>query len=368
MRIYCPAFHTTSPHRPSFNTLNRKRMEVIQRCIRFHQLPQLLDLLHRLLRQRALAQPLNRLLQLRRPAGTNDNGIALLRIQRGMIHRPAVRQHHARLAGRLGNLLPLAQALNRAGLAVQLVVHVAAERGRVEAAGRLLGEQIVRVLGEEAAGERGVGVKGKPELAEDGEEVLLDGAGEGVVVALVDGGHDAALGLGVRVHLAHVGGQEVGEAEAGELTLAVQLLDGVDGLLDGGVVVGGVQVVDVDLVGLEQRERLGEAVGDGGAGECAAEEARRLGVDGEGLGRRDLAEALLAIDVDAGGVNVLDVVFVEDVYEGLEIFIREVADLVASKDVSWVGHVELNAVCRLWLWEVQVILGTGITGRGGSNT
>ena len=51
----------------------------------------------------------------------------------------------------------------------------------------------LRVFDEEAAGERGVGVEGDAELAEEREERLVGVAGDGVVVPLVDGGEDVGL-------------------------------------------------------------------------------------------------------------------------------------------------------------------------------
>lgn len=71
------------------------------------------------------------------------------------------------------------------------------------------------IFDEEAAGERGVGVEGDLELAEEREEVGFDVPYHGVVVSLVDRGEWVGVDFAYVVDLLYVGGFEVGEAELG---------------------------------------------------------------------------------------------------------------------------------------------------------
>ena len=59
-------------------------------------------------------------------------------------------------------------------------------------------------------------------MAEAGEEFLLDGAVEGVVDALVDGGLDPVVGAGDFADLGDFPGHVVGDAEVGEETAFVE--------------------------------------------------------------------------------------------------------------------------------------------------
>lgn len=75
------------------------------------------------------------------------------------------------------------------------------------------GREFVGRFDEEAAGERGVGVEGYAELAQEGEEGCLGVAADGVVVALVNCGKDVAVGGAVVVDGLDVGGEEAGDAK-----------------------------------------------------------------------------------------------------------------------------------------------------------
>ena len=65
------------------------------------------------------------------------------------------------------------------------------------------------------------------EFAEDGEERGFDVAGDGIVVALVDGGEDVVFGGAEGVDLFHGGGGEVGEAklDCGDVSIYSSRLD-----------------------------------------------------------------------------------------------------------------------------------------------
>ena len=70
-----------------------------------------------------------------------------------------------------------------------------------------------RVLDEETTSDGGVRVEAYFELAEEGEKVFFDLPGDGVIVALEDGGEDGpSSGLDI-VDLLDVRGFEVGETE-----------------------------------------------------------------------------------------------------------------------------------------------------------
>lgn len=65
-------------------------------------------------------------------------------------------------------------------------------------------------------------------------------AGDGVVVALVDGGEDGLVGALDGVDLLDACDGEVGDAEVRELSFVVELGDGGQGLFDGNAVIRGV--------------------------------------------------------------------------------------------------------------------------------
>ncbi len=135
---------------------------------------------------------------------------------------------------------------------------------------------------EQAAREHAVGGHADAELARDGQDPGLDGAGDERVLDLevadrVDGG-GAAQGVGA----------DLGEADVADVAGLDQLGDRADGLLDrhGGVQPGG--AVDVDVVGAQ----AAQGVGEGGL------DRRRAGVVAEPLAVRAALGAELHADPD----------------------------------------------------------------------
>ena len=90
----------------------------------------------------------------------------------------------------------------------------------VEAAWQVLvvrRSQVPRRLGQEAAGDGGVGVERDTESAKDREEIGLTSTCQKVVVALVDGGENRSVaGLDIVDDLSFCGG-EIGKTEVLEL-------------------------------------------------------------------------------------------------------------------------------------------------------
>lgn len=72
-------------------------------------------------------------------------------------------------------------------------------------------------------------------------------AGDGGVVALVDGWKDVVVLLAVVVGLAGLGRGEVGKTETGEDAGLMGFVDAGEGGADGRLEVGGVEVEDVEL-------------------------------------------------------------------------------------------------------------------------
>ena len=112
------------------------------------------------------------------------------------------------------------------------------------------------VAGEEAAGEDAVGGDADPELAAGGEDLLLDSAREERVLDLQ---------VGDRVHRVRATNRlrpDLGEADVADVARLHQLRDRADGLLDRHVGEDAAGPVDVDVVGAEPAERVGEEVLD----------------------------------------------------------------------------------------------------------
>ena len=219
------------------------------------------------------------------------------------MRNPAVRQLSLGNALLLRNLIPLLQPLAQRRLVVHARVH-AAERFLVEAANA--GVEVGGRLGQEAACERRVGVEYYAELAQDGEQLLLRVARDGVVVALVDFGERVAFGLGVVVDALDVGGGVVAEAETLEDALLVHLVDAGEGVFERNVWVGGVDVEDVELLDVDLLESLLCVLDNGVLARCVwSEAAGHLGVDCE-LGalllfaERDFGAGVYTRGVDGG--------------------------------------------------------------------
>ena len=207
------------------------------------RLPDVLDPPHGLVRQRAGLQALHRLRQLLERARADDDGVAELAPQRRVVRHPPVRQVRPRTPGLRRHRLPLAQRLEVGRLRVHVAVHAAEHVA--EAAGAV-GDLLAR-LDQEAARDGRVGVEGDAEPAQGRQEEGLGLARHRRVVALVDGRQDVAVGLAVRVHGLDVRRLVVGQAEAREGALFVDLVDAGEGLGKGHARVGRVHVEDVDL-------------------------------------------------------------------------------------------------------------------------
>ncbi len=184
-----------------------------------------------------------------------------------MVQHPAVRQRGPAHAGLARDRVPLPQRLQQRRLAVHAAVYLADLVVGGPAPLALAGDER-GVLDEEAAGEGRVGVESDVEPAEQREQVGFDVAGDGVVVALVDGGQRVGLPLADVVDPLHVGGREVGDAELGrkvlvgdgstarawgigpyvaEFSCFVDHVDGLKGLFDWGCYIWRVEIVDLDL-------------------------------------------------------------------------------------------------------------------------
>ena len=135
------------------------------------------------------------------------------------------------------------------------------------------------VAGEEAATRGAIGVKGEAVLAQDGEEVLLVAAHDGVVVALVDAGLDPAPCLAYVEELLDFVGRVVGEAPFLDLALPVNLVHGLARLLERRGPVRCVQIEDVDLLDLQGLEGDVNLFEDLGLAMAARVPGHDLGVD-----------------------------------------------------------------------------------------
>jgi len=163
-----------------------------------------------------------------------------------MMRHPPVRQLGLWYAAILADSIPSRKRLQIRLLVVERRIHFAKVGAPIEPRrGTLL--HLGPRLGQEPPGKRGVGVEGDSVLPQDGEEKRLRHASDRGVVPLVDGRLDEAVLLGDAHHALHLGGEEVGEAEASEFPLLVELVDGRKGFLVGGRPVGSVEVVRVDL-------------------------------------------------------------------------------------------------------------------------
>lgn len=134
----------------------------------------------------------------------------------------------------------------------------------------LAGLEVLERLCEQATGQRAVRVKGDSELAQCGEQVGLKVASERVVLALVDGGQDIALGGRNVVDGLDGFGREVGYTETAEEALAVGRIDACKCLFKGRAWVGEVQVKDVDLLDTQTGNALASRLEDkvlGGPGD-----------------------------------------------------------------------------------------------------
>ena len=122
--------------------------------------------------------------------GTKDNPVPTLSIQRAMKSGPPHGQLEPGQAPRRRGLPPPIQGFLEPLVVVQLLKPLG-QALSVEPA--LPGLDLGARLGQEATCDRGVGVDGDAQLAQDGKEVVLGEAGDGGVVALVDGRKDPSV-------------------------------------------------------------------------------------------------------------------------------------------------------------------------------
>lgn len=207
-------------------------------------LPDLINALARLLAERTILDPLESLLELLRGAGTDDDGVPVLLLQRRIVCDPSIGKLGTRGAFFLRDGLPLRQCVEERRLHVHLAVH---------AAQGFLGEapsavaNLLCCLGEKATGQRAVCIEGNSQLAQRWEEESLLQARHGAVVALVHGREHVVVGLADVVHLLHIVSRVVGQTEAFESAGLVHLVDTGKSFFEIIPVVRTVDVEDVDL-------------------------------------------------------------------------------------------------------------------------
>lgn len=85
--------------------------------------PDMIDLLGRTFRQLPVLESCDSLLQLLQATGADDDGVAVLWVQRTVVADPAVGQLGARAAHFVGDLLPLGEGGEVGGFAVHSAVH-----------------------------------------------------------------------------------------------------------------------------------------------------------------------------------------------------------------------------------------------------
>lgn len=116
---------------------------------------------------------------------------------------------------------------------------LALEASRVVAATRLVGNRVTLVLaGEQTAGQWAETVEGDAVRAQAGEEFRLDTTLHSVVATLVDVGLFPAVAVAELANLGDFPGAIVAQAEAREVTGAVEFVYCFEGLGVGGVVLG----------------------------------------------------------------------------------------------------------------------------------
>jgi len=126
------------------------------------------------LRQRALLNSVQSLLQLRSLARTNNNRIAIRALQRTMECNPSVRQRRLGDPRIAGNVSPFIDSLEQTLFAIHACIHISNARVRSKTPFVVLRAQLGRILHEETAGDGGICVEADLKLVEEGEEVFLD--------------------------------------------------------------------------------------------------------------------------------------------------------------------------------------------------
>lgn len=115
----------------------------------------------------------------------------------------------------------------------------------------VLGRGSGDLVGEETTCRRAVGVKGNVVIAKDTEQALFTASADGVVLALIHGWFHKAVVLADLDHLFDLFDGEVGQAKAFKLALEIGFVHGLGRLGERSGTVGGMQVHDIDLVGVE---------------------------------------------------------------------------------------------------------------------
>jgi hypothetical protein len=284
--------------------------EVVNGSNALDALPNTLNTLSSLVTQIALLQCLRRLINLVGIARTKDDTI-LVSLKNTVVRHPSVRQLCLAHTLLLGDLVPVEQRLAHRVVVVELAVQTA-DSLLVETASACV--KIRSRLCKETTSERRVGVEVHAQLPQSREELHLRVAGYGVVVSLIHLGEHVVVLLADVVDFLDLFGGEVGQAETAEDALLVDFVDAVEGLFEGNGCVWGVDVEDIELVNLHAVEGVlavldNTFLGDG-AGSKATDE---LGVDGELLALLELSDGDFGAWVEAGRVEVLDVVGKQDV-------------------------------------------------------
>ena len=194
--------------------------------------------------------------------------------------------------------------------------------------------------GEEAAGEGAPDEEAGLFGFEEGDDVALEvAAGDGVVgLEGVEAGE--VFELGDAEGFGDLPGEPVGDADVADFALLDEGVEGAEGLFDGGDGVVAVDLVEVDVVGLEAAEAGFDGVHDVSAGgsdvvAAGAGAAVDLGGDDdvfagdvevlEGLADGDLG---FALGVDVGGVDEVDAGFDGGLDEGVGFGLVDVADVL----------------------------------------
>jgi hypothetical protein len=126
-----------------------------------------------------------------------------------------------------------------------------------------------------------------------------------------------------------------------ETTLTVKVVDSLDGLLKGSGVVGGMEVEDVDLVGLEGGKGLKEGLPQQLRSMCFWCRWPHLGGDFEGRGVHQAKGCLgVASTIDASGVELSVAILVEGIEERFDI--RD----ATNPDNRCLGDGSVEAECR----------------------